>query len=167
MKTKSLTRFWSWFQTKILGRSDIYFGADLYMRRWRFFSFRRLPGIRLHQILRSDLDREFHDHPFWFVSFILKGGYWEFRPGEMIPHFYPPGSIIFRRATDLHRLELTEPAWTFVIRGPISRPWGFMTDHGWVDWKSFTAVREGQVENLGKPGTFASSSSLGHERSKS
>jgi hypothetical protein len=30
---------------------------------------------------RSDYDREGHDHPWPFVSFVLKGGYWEHQCG--------------------------------------------------------------------------------------
>ena len=156
---------WNFIQTKILGRSDIYFGADCYMQRWRF-GFRWSFGFRLHHILRSDLDREFHDHPFTFVSFIIAGGYTEFRPGG-VAKTYGPGSVVFRRATDLHRLELTKPAWTFVLRGPIKRMWGFQTDHGWMSSKDFTRYKESQLKNLGRPGVFATQSSLGMKRSNS
>jgi hypothetical protein len=34
--------------------------------------------IYIHQFLRSDHDRALHDHPWNFISIILKGGYWEF-----------------------------------------------------------------------------------------
>jgi hypothetical protein len=47
-----------------------------YMRRWIL----RTPWgtLRLHNILRSDLDRDLHDHPFDFVSIIIGGpGYYE------------------------------------------------------------------------------------------
>lgn len=33
--------------------------------------------IRIHEILRSDEDRDMHDHPYDFVSIMLKGGYIE------------------------------------------------------------------------------------------
>jgi hypothetical protein len=36
-----------------------------------------LGGVKLHQFLRSDDDRDLHDHPWSFVSLILRGGYWE------------------------------------------------------------------------------------------
>lgn len=46
-----------------------------YMRRWIL----RTPWgtLRIHNILRSDLDRDLHDHPFDFTSFLMKGGYYE------------------------------------------------------------------------------------------
>lgn len=147
-----------WFQMKVLGRSDIYFGGSLYMRRWRIGP-RWAPGIRLHHILRSDLDRELHDHPFSYVSFILSGGYWEMRKGHG-RKWFGPGSIVVRKTSDAHRLELPRPAWTLVLRGPINNEWGFYTPDGWVPWRQFTKQREQQAAN-GTPGAFAAKSSLG------
>lgn len=149
------------FFHKILGRSDVYFANSLYMIRWRIIDWISF-GIRVHFIARSDTDRELHDHPFTFVSFILKGGYWEHTiDGKRT--WYGPGSIVFRTADVLHRLELPEsrgvetPAWTFVIRGARRREWGFLTGHGWVNWQNFTAMRDtGTVSN----NPFRASSSL-------
>lgn len=39
----------------------------------------RFGGVKLHHILRSDDDRDLHDHPWSFLSIILWGGYWEHR----------------------------------------------------------------------------------------
>lgn len=36
--------------------------------------------VRIHEILRSDEDRDLHDHPYDFVTFMLKGGYIETAP---------------------------------------------------------------------------------------
>lgn len=121
-----------------------------YMRRWLV----RTPWftLRLHNILTSDEGRDFHDHPFGFVSLILKGGYVEHRPGCVCfsklpgvdstgPGFacrrYRAGSVLRRRAADLHRLELRRPAWTFVITTRYFRDWGFQTPSGWVDFRSY------------------------------
>jgi hypothetical protein len=156
----------NWLQ-RLLGRDDINFGERVYMRRWLFPPrwlkskfWRRLPGLRIHNIRESDGDRELHDHPFDFVSVVLKGGYWE-HTADGKQKFYGPGSILFRKAETLHRLELPmkwslcdsphcpyegrheavthecQDAWTFVLRGPIRRPWGFMTATGWVHWEQF------------------------------
>src|SRR4029077_8960861 len=100
-------------------RSDLI--AIDYMRRWTI----RTPWgmLRLHHILRSDHDRHFHDHPMSFASLILTGGYIEYRPGG-ISRCCWPGSVVFRRAEDLHRIELLkESAWTLVVTGPIRRQW--------------------------------------------
>lgn len=37
--------------------------------------------IRIHHVKRSDEDRALHCHPWWNVSWLLRGGYWEVVPG--------------------------------------------------------------------------------------
>lgn len=99
---------------------------DIYLRRWYVIPRNRFFNIYLHQALRSDDDRALHDHPWWNLSIVLKGGYWEIMP--MYRPLYPdlaidvmlgapaapyqriwrrPGAFIFRRPTDAHRLELS------------------------------------------------------------
>lgn len=55
--------------------------------------------------------------------------------------WYGPGSILFRKATHLHRLEIPEhvqeSTWTLFLTGRKSRDWGFMTEKGWMGWKEF------------------------------
>lgn len=144
---------------RLLGRSDVYFGAALYMRRWRIGP-RRWFGLRLHHIVRSDRDSELHDHPFSFVSIILRGGYLEHR-ADGSATWYGPGSIIYRSAETPHRLELSRPTWTLVIRGPLRRTCGFMTARGWVPWTTFVQEsRDGQHLDSRDSNPFASSSSV-------
>jgi hypothetical protein len=178
-------------------------GDSPYLIRYRLL---KTPwfGIYLHHILRSDLDRCLHDHPFCFWSLVLWGRYTEFRPreftsselneislgavkavhelsqlqdrqAELLQMGTDPGefaaavtyleriievskqamagvpirpmgdrkiprrwlSLVYRKATDLHRIELDKPCWTLFIRGPSCREWGFLTDDGWVDWRKY------------------------------
>lgn len=164
---------------RLLGRSDIFIDAGApYMRRWKF-GFDWTPGFRLHHILRSDADRELHDHPFGFISFILRGGYYEYRPvrksesvillgHDRLPilerRWYGPGSIVVRRAEDLHRLELATgpegrpiPTWTFVLRTRYWREWGFLTSTGWITWREFANRRGARGSAAGE---YATPSSL-------
>lgn len=125
---------------RLLGRSDILIAGDIYMRRWRLIRpTKRTGGVRVHQIVRGDADRECHCHPFWFLSFIFRGGYIEHRIDGTSRRFTAP-AILFRNAHELHRLELIDgqPAWTFVIVGRLQRGWGFLTrDQGWIPWEKF------------------------------
>lgn len=155
---------------RIFGRSDIYIGERLYMRRWRFLNVKYF-GIRLHNICLPDLDREMHDHPFSFVSIILSGGYTEHVPisqllkrrsiqrGDVKTIEYRRWSINVRRAEDIHRLDPVLPnTWTLVFRGRIRRPWGFLTpDRGWIHWKKFVVERDGRG---GAAGPYAAKSSI-------
>lgn len=110
-------------------RSDLI--SHDYMRRWTLTT--PWGAIRLHHILRGDHDRHFHDHPMDFVSLILRGGYIEHRPEGRESRRCTPGMIVIRRAEDLHRLSLLgTDAWTIVLTGPLRRPWGFLTEDGWI-----------------------------------
>jgi hypothetical protein len=112
----------------------------------RFWIFRtRWLSARIHRILRSDHDRDLHDHPWDYASVILRGGYWEVTDAGR--RWYGPGSIVFRRAEHLHRLVLPagEPATTLFVHRRKSRDWGFRTESGWVDWKTYTAARGEEI----------------------
>lgn len=39
-------------------------------------------AARVHNVKRSDHDRALHDHPWFNISWLLKGGYWEIKPGR-------------------------------------------------------------------------------------
>lgn len=92
-------------------------------------------AIRIHCIMRSDSDRALHDHPWDFVTVLLDGTYYEHRPvyddglyaGDSLTR-YEAGSVLFRRASDLHRLEVPEGqmVWTLFITGPRKQAWGFV-----------------------------------------
>jgi hypothetical protein len=128
-------------------------GAD-YMHRYyllcknrRWFPF----NVTLHKIVRSD-DPIFHDHPWPYLTIILKGGYWEHVPlydeqGNMfgeVSKWRGPGSIIKRSATAMHWLELDmgKPATTLFFMGKQEREWGFLvrirqTKPKWVHYQTY------------------------------
>lgn len=118
-------------------------GAD-YMHRYYLFLKDRhwFPfNVTLHKIVRSD-DPVFHDHPWPYMTIILKGGYWEHTPvvefdevvGENVI-WRGPGSIIIRRSQDFHWLEVDDnvgPATTLFCMGPQVREWGFLIKNKWI-----------------------------------
>jgi hypothetical protein len=126
-------------------RSDlIEQGGEPYMRRHFLLgggARARGTTARFHEILRSDT-ADMHDHPWDFVSVILSGRYVESTPdGE---REFGPGSVLVRRAEQLHRLVLPAgPVWTFVTVGPVRRRWGFATADGWVPWRRYLGVSGG------------------------
>lgn len=105
-----------------------------YMRRWIFHT--PVGTVRLHNIRRPDVDEELHDHPWHFVSFILRGGYVETKPmpggcparGPFQEARYEAGSVNFCPADGAHRI--TEilgdgGCWTLVLSTRRVRRWGF------------------------------------------
>ncbi len=97
-------------------------------------------NIMLHHLCASDPEG-LHDHPWWNVSIVIKGGYWEHTPNGRF--WRSPGSIIFRTAKTLHRLELDreragDETWSLFFVGPRLRDWGFVSTSGrWLHWQEY------------------------------
>jgi hypothetical protein len=119
--------------------------GDNYMHRWWLIPRNRYLNIYLHKIMHDDDDRALHDHPWWSVSFLLKGKLLEVhKNGERIPVRFLP---LVRSGKFAHILKIVNgPAWTLFITGPVFRDWGFHCPKGWVHWKEFVDTRDkGQV----------------------
>lgn len=88
--------------------------------------------IYTHIWHRSDPDA-LHDHPWDSCSLVLKVGYWEETPDGRF--WRPPGSVVFRKAEDRHRI-IVEPSGdrpvSLFITGIERREWGFHTPDGWI-----------------------------------
>lgn len=91
-----------------------------YARRW-ILDF-KLFTLRVHHFYRSDDDRNYHDHPWWFLTFILKGSYTD--ESEKGHEVLRAGSFAFRRAEHRHTVRTTG-VWTLLVTGPEKRTWGF------------------------------------------
>lgn len=103
--------------------------GEPYLKRYYLLRTRWME-IYIHHLFRSDPDTDMHDHPWWFISLILWGGYIEHMPHGSFKRRAP--ALLYRPIGSPHRLELSRPAWTFVIVGPVRRTWGFVTSKGWV-----------------------------------
>lgn len=112
--------------------------GGVYMRRYYMRKSRR-GDLRYHEILKSDTDRDLHDHPWDFTSEILSGSYEEATPsGNRV---YAEGDTICREAASPHRLTIIDgPVWTRVATGPYVKTWGFYTPDGWVDWRQYRNI---------------------------
>lgn len=128
--------------------------GDWYLRRWYVIPRNRLFNIYLHNMLRDDDDRALHDHPWWNISIVLHGGYWEIMPevdagrgmASWAYQFHRRvwrgvGYVVLRRAEAAHRLALQDkkPSWSLFITGPNIRTWGFWCPKGWRPWREFVA----------------------------
>lgn len=125
-------------------------------------------AVRVHHIATPDLDRALHDHPWDFISVVLRGGYLEARPVTISPCFdftadpqmYPgrvcyagpggeavthterlAGSIGYRRATDRHRIVAVRPdTYTLFITFRKVQWWGFYTPMGKVYYRDYASA---------------------------
>lgn len=131
---------------------------DPYMRRWYVIPRNKWFNIYLHNMKKSDYDRALHDHPWWNVSVVMRGGYWEYMPEPLCRslHFKKwrkAGAIVVRKATALHRLELPEDgeAWSLFITGRTVRVWGFMRPNGWRPYTDVITTENGVSVTKGCP----------------
>lgn len=92
----------------------------------RFTLFRnRWFTVYLHRLDAPQWHPDCHDHPWKFVTLLLRGGYEELI-GNTI-HWRRPGSILYRPAESSHNVRTRGVAWSLVIRGRTRRKWGFQT----------------------------------------
>lgn len=82
-------------------------------------------SFRIHHFIRSDDSRYLHSHPWWFLTFVLKGSYVDVSSEGRDQ--LTKGSIRFRKAKHLHYVEVPKDGvWTFLITGPPKNKWGFL-----------------------------------------
>lgn len=120
-------------------------------------------ALRVHKISTIDYDRDMHNHPWSFISIVLRGGYTEKRPmfeeprflrchdiesGEWIDyepslHYMRlPGSIALRRASDRHVISAVLPdTYTLVFQFRKVQEWGFFTPKGFVPWREYDGMK--------------------------
>lgn len=149
-------KYFQFFDKRIIKRR----GNVPYLIRWTILGFgidSSWFSIKLHNILISD-EECLHNHPWTFISIILKGGYtehtkhlpWAYnkagwsdpviseKNGFHVQHkTFKAGNILYRPAHWSHRLELQAPVWTLVFTFRKTQRWGFFTKQkGWIpSWK--------------------------------
>lgn len=97
----------------------------------------------VHWINGPDPEPHLHDHPVTFLSFIVRGCYYELRQrlngkqGWVRRSWF---NFILGSYWDRHRIVDVAPGTvTFCLVGPKTREWGFHTPEGWVYWKDYNA----------------------------
>jgi hypothetical protein len=135
--------------------------GDLYLRRFYIYRGKHRPHIYLHHIMRSDEDRALHDHPWAFLSIMLKGSYTEVTPytgqnvecvsdvrfdrcygGPVVEEKISALAIVRHNAADRHRLILRPgfTVWTLVFAGEREREWGFWGKGIFIHWKKWNSA---------------------------
>lgn len=147
-------------------RQNPYFNLDGYMERDWLHRGPRL-NTRTHKILRSDLDRDLHNHPWHYATLILDGGYWEVTPRDYdqpnhldrdeayrVRTWHGPGTLLVRcHPRFRHRLEvpLGTITTTCFSHLPKHRDWGFFSPQGivyWDHWDLYKELHPAEVETL-------------------
>lgn len=138
-------------RVEISGRSG---GGDPYLTRWRIIDSKWF-GIFLHKMHRPDASPILHDHPWPFVSFVLRGGYTERRKDMDAGDDGPArsrhvGHINLKRLKDAHYIRSLDrtPTWTLVFVGRTHRVWGY-----WEQVRATQVIMAGTGDIIG-PGTW-------------
>ncbi len=140
-------RLRDWLPTLLSGRPHQVIGGpdDPYLLRWYVIPRNPVLNVYVHKFCRSDDDRALHDHPWWFVSLMLRGSYSEVTEDartrrtapEPLRLFWGDSPVAFRRAEWRHRVQLMPlsgpdlrkvgelPCWTLIVTGRRVRTWGF------------------------------------------
>lgn len=103
--TITAPRLRDWLPRLVTGQPHQVIGGhdDPYLLRWYVIPRNPVFNVYLHKFLRSDDDRALHDHPWWFVSLILRGRYDEIT--DQGARRRNAGSLAFRPAEWRHRVQ--------------------------------------------------------------
>lgn len=95
--------------------------------------------IRIHKILDKDRTTLYHNHPFHYISIILKGGYKECLIDKTIKHSL--FSVIIRNSKTFHRIDEVygETITLFITIG----------NYGWKAFNTETCNDDGVYERKG------------------
>lgn len=144
-----------WFR-----RLDLIHDGATFLRRRAFET--GLFGVYVHRIDSPDPGLDLHDHPWPFVSMVLRGGYTEewcdardasrhaaiaakldeldisHGPGRGHERHHGRWSVHRMPLTVAHRITMAEPGTvTLVLRGRKSRQWGFYLPLGFIDQNAY------------------------------
>jgi hypothetical protein len=124
---QEVARFESRSPYQFIWAEELKCQTGVYVRRW----YLQTPwfSVRVHHWIHSDDKRFFHDHAWWFLTLVLRGGYTDITPNGR--ERMRVGSVRFRPANHQHWVEVDRGGcWTVLLTGPKARRWGF-----WVKGK--------------------------------
>lgn len=137
---------WGLFHRHLIGT-----GGSVYLDRLTLLTTPWF-SIKLHRIYRPDRQRDLHDHPWNFLSVLLRGTYVE----DTASGTRRCRLFNWKRAEDRHSIREVSrsPVWTLVFTGRRRRVWGFWvkTDlnlsnlfgskERWVSWDEYEKLNE-------------------------
>lgn len=131
---------WAFMQRMVIPCQD----GLVYLVRLRIVQTPQF-AVYLHDINEPDGDRDPHDHPWTFWSFVLRGSYTETL--HVMPHVlldatrentWRRWSLHRMGRETAHRITHAAPGLkTLILTGPRKRNWGFHTEDGFVPWQDY------------------------------
>jgi hypothetical protein len=134
---------WAFMEKFVVPQYD---GDGNYLTRWRVVQTPWF-GLYLHRMDGPDPRPTLHDHPWHFLSIVLRGGYVERRLDPLTMEV-DEGHVVRRvnhvHAKDAHSIRrlLRTPTWTLLLVGKRVRTWGYIEpEDGWWRWTEFDMHR--------------------------
>ena len=102
-------------------------------------------GVYLHDIHKDDQDRAPHNHPWSFLSLVVRGAYVERvyddpcgKPDEYREQTHHARSVHRMGRTAAHRIVYATPGLkTLIVTGPRQASWGFFVGDEYIDWSEY------------------------------
>lgn len=125
--------------------------GEIYLRRWWLVKT-PVGGVALHRMTAPDARPTLHDHPFSFLSIVLRGGYYERRLDARTMQVSSRWvrRLNLMRKHDAHTIAaLGAPVvWTLLLIGKHRRTWGFWErvypqNREWWHWTKHDAFDSG------------------------
>lgn len=113
--------------------------GELHFRRWRLLHT-PIFSIYIHQIFKSDEDAHMHSHPFNYVTYLLRGAYYEENYGSS-NILYGAGMVGKKHNSQYHRITVLEPTTTLVFAIWPRVPWGYNVDGEFVDHEIYRQMK--------------------------
>lgn len=117
-------RPWQFMKHFIIRMPD----GSIYLDRLRIISTPYF-GILLHKFTGPDAEPYLHDHPWSFISIVLRGGYVEVLRNnhDRTAKTRHVRFFNFKRKDDAHFICQLDrnPTWTLILHGRRQRTWGF------------------------------------------
>lgn len=126
---------------------------ELYLTRWRLIETPWF-GLFLHRFDGPDSRPVFHDHPWSFVSLLVRGGYVEHRLNlhDRTVKVRQINHLNVMRRDDAHFIDhlLRTPSWSVLLVGKRRRTWGYLrpmrdSERGSWLWTPFDTDRNAEL----------------------
>lgn len=151
----------SWWSPEVIGPPDCPILYRWTLLPWRGFGHSEWPfKLHVHRFLPNADDRDVHDHPRPFWTFVVWGYYDDMSPcprcaglyfghygcglcegnGVVLHERMKRGMLRRRPAVHRHRTRVgPQGCWTIVLMGPFQRDWGFWRGGVWWFHKNYEA----------------------------
>ncbi len=131
--------------------------GELHFRRWRLLETPWL-NIYIHGIYKEDEEAHLHDHPWNYLSIILRGYFSErtlnyevitdqkqkeWKRRKIEETVVGPSSFVFRKAETFHKIQKlhSKSVYTLFFTGKRKREWGYDVDGRWIDHATYRKLK--------------------------